>query len=189
MDHHDRKNRPNVTYRQLRGNEICPSLFSHFNRYQNVTHCWRKEQGKWIVKNIAFVEQWSDQDYQQLAAQLAETAAQGGAVVGAFEHDSLIGFASVENDLFGSRRQYLQLSNLHVSCEFRGQGIGTALFGLAVRAAAARGAEKLYLSAHSSVETQRFYHRIGCVEAQEYHERLAQKEPCDCQMEFDLDLT
>jgi len=107
-------------------------------------------------------------------------------VFGAFEKERLVGFASVENQLFGSRMQYVQLSCIHVSEEWRGKGIGKRLFVIAVEGARRLGAEKLYISAHSSKESQAFYHAMGCIEAIEYNKELAEAEPCDCQLEFIL---
>jgi len=46
------------------------------------------------------------------------------------------------------------------------------------------GAEKLYISAHSSVESQAFYRSMGCAEAEEYNARHVELEPCDCQLEY-----
>ena len=46
--------------------------------------------------------------------------------------------------------------------------------------------KKLYLSAHSAVETQAFYAAMGCVEAREYNEAHVASEPFDCQMEYAL---
>ena len=42
---------------------------------------------------------------------------------------------------------------------------------------------KLYISAHSAVESQAFYKALGCVEAQVYNKEHVEKEPYDCQME------
>lgn len=92
----------------------------------------------------------------------------------------------MENSFFGSEKQYLQLSCIHVSEESRGNGIGKQLFSYAVEAATELGAQKLYISAHSAKESQAFYHALGCVEAKEYNRELAEAEPCDCQLEFVL---
>ncbi len=48
------------------------------------------------------------------------------------------------------------------------------------------GAKKLYISAHSSQETQAFYSSMGCIEAREYNKTLVAKEPYDCQLEYSL---
>ena len=48
------------------------------------------------------------------------------------------------------------------------------------------GAKKLYISAHSSKESQEAYRRLGCIEAQEVNMEIAQNEPFDIQMEYQL---
>ena len=66
------------------------------------------------------------------------------------------------------------------------RGIGRELFTRAAQWARAHGGKKLYLSAHSAVETQAFYAAMGCVEAREYNEAHVASEPFDCQMEYAL---
>jgi hypothetical protein len=44
----------------------------------------------------------------------------------------------------------------------------------------------LYISSHSSEESQAVYRAVGCCEAKEINERLAEEEPYDCQLEFPL---
>ena len=44
--------------------------------------------------------------------------------------------------------------------------------------------EGLYISAHSAVESQAFYKKMGCVEAEEYDPAHTAAEPCDCQLEY-----
>ncbi len=173
-----------VYYRELKEYEINVALFAGFNRYQDVRKCWRKEDGKWILKDIAFTEQWSTDEYEFLIKYLRNTVKTGGAVFGGFVDNVLVGFASVEGHIFGSQREYLQLSNIHVSYERRGMGIGKKLFFLACKKAGYIGAEKLYISAHSAQETQAFYRAMGCAEAEEYNDELSSKEPCDCQLEY-----
>lgn len=175
-----------ILIRELLPTELMPSLFSSFDRYQQVTRCWRKENGAWILKDIAFVEQWDDGDYRSLVQALLRTCRTGGTVLGAFRDGALVGFASVENEPFGTACRYLQLSFFYVSYECRRRGIGRLLFERAARTARGKGADALYLSAHSSEETQAFYRAMGCREAAEYNRSLAEKEPCDCQLEFRL---
>lgn len=164
--------------------QITREVFCHFNRRQEVTKCWRREQGLWVLKDESFVEDWSEQQYQFLVQCLRNTVITGGIVLGAFVQDRLVGFASVESRRFGSKKQYVQLSCIHVSCESRGQGLGKKLFQFASYGAKYLGAEKLYISAHPAQETQAFYHALGCVDAGEYDGELA--EPDDCQLEYAL---
>ena len=65
----------------------------------------------------------------------------------------------------------------------RGNGIGKYLFNHAKLWARKHGANKLYISSHSAVETQAFYKAMGCVEASVYNQAHVQNEPFDCQLE------
>ena len=174
----------NINYRKLTADEINPQLFGSFNRYQEVTKCLRKIDGEWVIKDITFTEQWTADDYITLCGYLINS----GVVYGAFDGDKLIGFTSLESEFFGTACKYLQLSCIHVSNEYRGKGIGRQLFALIADSAKKAGADKLYISAHSSVESQAFYKSIGCVETVEYNAKLTELEPCDCQLEFILNL-
>lgn len=176
----------NVKYIQLTEKEIELPLFQGFQRHQEVTRCWRKENGKWLLKDVSFVDEWSKEEYAFLVKCLKNTDRTGGFVFGAFEEERLLGFASVENKRFGSKNQYVQLSCIHVSEETRGKGVGKRLFVLACEAGRRLGAEKLYISAHSAKESQAFYHAVGCIEAKEYNKELSEAEPCDCQLEIRL---
>ena len=62
------------------------------------------------------------------------------------------------------------------------------LFGLAVAWAKGQGAEKLYISGHSAVETQAFYQAMGCREAEECSQEHVSQEPFDCQLEYVLSM-
>lgn len=175
-----------VTFEILSESQISRDLFRHFNRHQEVKRCWRKEGDIWKLKDISFVEEWKDAEYEFLVKCLKNTIKTGGFVFGCFEQGKLVGFTSVESGHFGSRGQYVQLSCIHVSCECRNKGYGKHLFQRAILAGRKLGAGKLYISAHSSEETQAFYHALGCVEAEEYNEELYAAEPCDCQLEYVL---
>lgn len=175
-----------LEYQSLEVNKINRQLFARFERHQTVKRCWRKIGGEWILKEISFVDEWNEEEYSELIARLKSIALQGGFVFGAFSDGFLKGFVSVTSCLFGSHRQYLDLPELHVSEDMRNLGIGKRLFFEATAWAKARGAKKLYISAHSSEESQAFYRTVGCVEAQEYDAAHVEKEPCDCQMEYVL---
>ncbi len=173
-----------MEYRMLNAGEIGRPLFASFQRRQVVDLCWRKEAGGWTVRPDPFIDDWSEADYDFLIRCLQNTLATGGAVFAAFEKGALKGFASVESQSFGSRGQYLDLSSLHVSAELRGQGAGRRLFTLAAGWAKEQGAQKLYISSHSAVETQAFYQAMGCREAEEYNRAHVEKESFDRQLEY-----
>ncbi len=173
-------------YRELTVNEINLDLFHAFERKQVVTDCWRKEDGKWVVKSDPFIDDWGEAEYKELVQCLKNTILTHGLVYGAFVNKELKGFVSVENTRTGSEFQYMDLSSIHVSQDMRGQGIGRELFSVAKRFARERKAKKLYISAHSAVESQAFYRAMGCREAEEYNLEHVEKEPYDCQLECDL---
>lgn len=175
-----------MQYLPLNAETITLNLFAHFQRRQPVTQCWRKIDGTWQIQDIAFTDDWSEADYAALVATLQHTAEAGGLVLGAFDNRQLKGFASVEPALLGQHQEYLDLNNLHVSQDCRGKGIGKALFRLAQGWAKEHGAKKLYISAHSAVESQAFYRAMGCVDALEVQQAHAAREPFDCQLECDV---
>lgn len=175
-----------ICYREMTKEELNRTLFSSFNRRQVVQKCWRRVNGQWVIRDDPFIDDWSEEDYTVLLSGLQNTVSTGGLVCGAFVNGVLKGFVSVESKLFGGENRYLDLTNLHVSAELRGRGIGSALFDRAEKWAKSKGAKKLYLSAHSAVESQVFYKKMGCVEAKEYSQRHVEAEPFDCQLECAL---
>lgn len=175
-----------VWYRQLAEEEICPKLFDSFVRHQKVTKCRRKLNGEWTVVENPFTDDWTEDEYRILVTCLKNTVSTGGLVCGAFYRGALKGFVSVESALFGGAHRYMDLSSMHVSEDMRGQGIGRKLFERAAAWAGRMGADKLYISSHSAVETQAFYQSMGCVEAKLYHREHVEREPFDCQLEYEI---
>lgn len=175
-----------LEYRKLCKDEICLGLFKDFIRHQAVTKCWRKENNTWIIKDDPFIDDWTQKDYEILVQCLKNTVSTGGFVYAAFYNGSLKGFVSVEAGLSGGEQRYLDLSSIHVSEDLRGKGIGKTLFLAAKEWAKENGAGKLYISAHSAVESQAFYKAMGCTEAEVYNMEHTKKEPYDCQLECRL---
>lgn len=175
-----------IQYKNLCEDEINRTLFKNFIRHQDVSKCWRKENGKWIVKDDPFIDDWTENDYDVLISCLKNTITSGGFVYAAFYNNQLKGFVSVEPELFGGKNNYLDLSSIHVSEDMRNRGIGKTLFFEAKEWAKKHGADKLYISAHSAVESQAFYKKMGCIEAAEYNKAHVEKEPYDCQLECKL---
>ncbi len=170
-------------YRELNASEITEDIFAGFIRRQEVTKCRRRVNGEWAVVNDPFIDDWTHEDHLRLARSLRETLRGGGFVYGAFSRGVLKGFVTVEPEPFGGQGEYLDLGHLHVSLDMRRKGIGLRLFEAACAWARERGAKKLYISAHSALESQSFYQKAGCVEAAEYNAAHVEKEPCDCQLE------
>ncbi len=175
-----------IEYRTLQEQEIDRRLFHAFIRRQVVDQCLRRENGAWVVRSDPFIDDWTEEDYRTLICCLRHTARTGGLVLGAFSDGALKGFVSVERGFFGGENRYLDLSSLHVSEDMRRAGIGKALFLTAAQWARGQGARKLYISAHSAVETQAIYRAMGCAQAAAYNRKHVEAEPFDCQMEYVL---
>jgi len=175
-----------LEFRELTLSDIHDSLLDSFERRQVVKRCWRRIGGQMRLVEAPFVDDWDVAERQEVIAALRRTNAQDGLVYGAFQAGALKGFVCVSSVASGSEGQYLDLSMLHVSAEMRGRGIGKALLQYAKQWARERGARKLYISAHSSEESQAFYRLSGAVDAEEIDPIHAANEPYDCQMELEL---
>ena len=165
-----------IIYRELAADEIAPALFKDFVRRQEVKRCWRKSNGEWVLKDIAFIDDWSRDDYLKLVDDLKRTVREGGFVCAAF----------AGGVLKGSHGQYADLEAIHVSEDMRGRGMGRELFSRAAQFARTLGAKRLYMSTHSAEESHAFYVAMGCAEADEYLREHVEAEPCDVQMQFEL---
>lgn len=75
---------------------------------------------------------------------------------------------------------------LHTSKGYRGYRIGSYLFFLIAQEAIKKGARKLYISGHPSVETQMFYKALKCVPTENVNQVLFDLEPYDIHLEYVL---
>ncbi len=107
-------------------------------------------------------------------------------MIGAFYNEKLIGFAGCGGIKFGSRKQYIQLTELHVSYNHRGWGIGKTLFEYCIEYAEEMSVKKLDIVASSSEERQIAYKKLGCIHAMEVESTLFEQDPDDIHMEFSL---
>ena len=175
-----------VQYREIEKDELTLELFSEFKRRQEVNLCWRREDGQWVIKEDPFIDDWSREDYQFLVQCLLGTIEKGGLVYGAFVNGKLKGFTSVEAEFLGKNKDFLDLTSIHVSQDMRGMGIGKKLFLTAADWARQHGAKRLYISSHSAAETQNFYRSLGCADTSEPIAEHVEREPYDCQLEYNL---
>ena len=131
-------------------------------------------------------ENWSQAQCRETAEDVTHSISLDQTGFGAFDGERIIGFATVSHRVFGAAARYVQLVCFQISEEYRRQGIGRKLFSLACEEARRLGADKLYISAHSSKESQAAYRALGCSFAEEINAELAAAEPFDVQMEYKL---
>lgn len=174
----------NIAYSIISEENFSLTSLDEFIRRQEVRECWRRVDGQWKLLPIAYVEDWDLEARRLRAGRILRGIRSGGAAFGAWSGGNVVGFARLALPRFGSADQYIDLAQLHVSEPFRRRGVGGSLFRLACQGARELGAKKLYISAHSARESVAAYRKYGCVLAEEVNQILAEKEPCDVQMEF-----
>lgn len=161
-------------------------MLDAFDRYQKTDRVWVLKSGVFNEERDSFEEDWTEENKQTIIHHFRLVIENGGAVVAAVKEQKVYGFAVIEATTFGEKAMYRELSYIHVSRNLRGTGIGRLLFQKAGAVAKALGAEKLYIGAHPSVDTQKFYQKMGCVHAQEVNPIIFSREPRDIQLEFPL---
>ena len=176
----------NYQYKRLDNNNFTGHSLDVFVRRQTVTECWRKTGNDWKLVPNVYEENWPQAQCREIAEDVVHHINLDQTGFGAFDGGRIIGFVTVSHRIFGTAARYVQLVCFQISEEYRGQGIGRKLFSMACEEARRLGADKLYISAHSSKESQAAYRALGCTPAEEVNEGLAAAEPFDVQMEYRL---
>lgn len=174
----------NINYQVLKQNDCTKDLLFGYERYTKTTKMFYVKGGTLATTNVDFIDDWSSKDLESIATYLCHCITLGGKVVVAKQDNLVIGFASLEEKRYP--HGYGNMAYCHVSKPFRGQGIGQKLFNQIASLAKEANFQKLYISAHPSIETQAFYHRVGCTLATHIIPELYDKEPADIQMEYPL---
>ena len=151
-----------------------------FDRFQEVHHVYRPENGGLVLKELYFTEDWSAERRREKAAEILS-----GKYITfcAYEGDTVVGEIMLIPEL---NRNRMIIDSYHVSRDHRRQGIGRLLLENAADYAKKTGAEALYASCCSAEETIRFYMAMGFEPSRHPIPEFAEKEPCDIQMECDL---
>ena len=173
-----------IEYRPLHAHE-CERI-KEVNPSRFIKRAWRKvnDVKQWVDIN------WKDDDYpngyEDHLNGLKATFEGEGFAIGAFNGERLVGFCSVNREVFGNQYKYVLLEQLFVSNEYQGRGIGKKLFRLSAEKAKLWGVDKFYICAGSSEDTLAFYSALGCVDAMEINRRLYEDDENDVQLEYDL---
>lgn len=157
-----------------------------FVRHQAVTECWRRTDSGWKLVPVLYEENWSLEQRREIAEQIKLHTNLDQTGFGAFMDGRIVGFATVSHHLFGVNARYAELVCFQISEDYRRQGIGKKLFSMVCEEALRLGAEKLYISSHSSKESQAAYGALGCIPAEEINASRAAEEPFDVQLEYRL---
>ena len=184
MEKDRQENQNGIRYERLCRNNFNGLSLDEFVRHQVIHESWRETDGPWKLVPNEFEENWSVDMCREIAEDVERHMESDQSAFGAFADGKVVGFITVSHHLFGTAARYAELVCFQVSEPYRGRGIGRGLFALAVEEMAAIGADRLYISAHSSKESQAAYRALGCTHAEEINQSLAEKEPFDVQLEY-----
>jgi len=174
-----------VVIKELKTEEINNEFLNDFNRYQEVNESYIKKNEKWIIekKMEKTIINWDNEYKKRRVKNIIKFINEKGFAIGGFENKQLIGFACLLNEKFGTKKQYIELKYLYISYEYRNKGIGKKLLDLCIEKAKEFGANKVYISAGTSIETQKFYIKYGFKDAMELKEEYNED---DRQMEYEI---
>jgi predicted N-acetyltransferase YhbS len=142
------------------------------------------ENGGLVLKPEHYdMQGWPQGEAELYTPLLLDCFDRGGWFHGLFDGDLLVAAVVLESKFIGPRKDLLQLKALHVSCAYRGRGLGRQLFELARTKARALGAKGLYISATPSEHTVHFYTRLGSTLTPTLDPDLFALEPEDIHLE------
>jgi GNAT superfamily N-acetyltransferase len=159
----------------------------NMNPYQYIKNAWRSVDGSLKLVEINYEDLDWPNGYDHHLKGLKNTILEKGTAYGAFDEKSkLIGFVTLNAQVYTNSYEYVLLDQLFISLEHRNKGIGKALFNLCVMEARRWGVDKIYICAGSAEETIAFYKKIGCLQTSEINQVLYEEDPRDLQLEYCL---
>lgn len=174
-----------MNYRALEMNEV--DKIEMIDATCFIKNAWRMVEGQLRLVQINWTDHELPNGLKWHKKRFKETLELRGRAFGCFDENQLIGYATLNADIFGNSYKYVLLDQMFISNGSRNKGIGKALFDMCASQARQWGAQKLYLCAGSSEDTIAFYHKLGCVDALEVNQQLYEQDPNDKQLEFDLE--
>lgn len=154
------------------------------DRTEYIDYIYKYDDGTLKKSPLNFtIPKWSNNKKDDFIQTLSEKIDKGGKVFGAFDNDKLAGVSALGNRTWGNMAH---LSFLHVSKDYRKQGIGRQLIKLVENEALQRGYKRLYVSATESVSTVDFYMNYGFRPTKEVIKELYEEEPNDIHMVKDI---
>jgi len=139
-------------------------LLAQIDRSELVEECYRVESSELILYPARFdMRGWPEGEAEENARVLEKCWRSGGWLHGLFDGETLVAAVVVDNRVIHNQGLKMrQLKFLHISRDYRGQGLGGRLFARACEHGREVAAEALYVSATESRNTVEFYQRQGC---------------------------
>ena len=105
--------------KELRIDDINENLHKEFNRYQKIDKPYKEINGKWILTNEPYENEWDDDDKKEVINELLTSIKRGDFVLGIYDNNKLIVFTNLVKEIFGTKNQCVRIAFLHVSYEHR----------------------------------------------------------------------
>lgn len=171
-----------LVWRRLDRDEI--DLIWRIDRREVIERIYELRAGRLMLCDAFFdMQGWPPGEREHSMPWLEESFDRGAVFLGVFHGPDIVGIMVLDTLRLGPRRDLLQLSFLHVGRDYRGRGLGTALFEEATRVARGLGAQGLYVSATPSERTVGFYLARGCRPIAVPDPVLFEREPEDIHFE------
>jgi ribosomal protein S18 acetylase RimI-like enzyme len=176
-----------ITIRHMAASEL--DRISEIDRSEHVAQEYSYRRGSLERRDVDVrVPTWSrtgdhEHSVQGKVKAWQPTLDRDGTLVGAFNADTLVGFAIYQRHLAEGLANLLAL---HVSRNYRRMGIASLLVEEVARLARADGARRVYVSATPSGPTVEFYRSHGFEPTDEPNEALFALEPNDIHMILEL---
>lgn len=173
-----------MTYREMQLEEA--EKIKEIDATWLIRRAWRKKDGQLQLVEVNWTENELPNGLPWHISRLQETIQTGGKAFGCYDGDDLVGYATVNAEIWGRDFKYVLLDQLFISQKYRSKGIGRNLVDLCREQAQRYGADRLYICAASAEDTIAFYHAIGCVPAAEINQKLYEADTNDIPLELTI---
>ena len=175
-----------MNYVNLQADDINLALFTHFERRQTVTLCWRQQGGAWVIREDPFIDDWSAADWNALIARSRKRFTVAASFSARLPIKSFWALRPSKRLCSGKTGSIWICRSFTYPQTRAARASGVPCLNGRSDGPGEHGAKKLYISAHSAVESQAFYRAMGCVDAQEPDPEHIRLEPFDRQLECKL---
>lgn len=170
-----------IQYKIIPSIKLKDDFLKGYVRYHETTRVKYLENNQLLEKKDHFIESWND---DKLISVIHDMKYVDGINIFAYDKKQVVGFCNIDTNSFNG---YMNMPYIHVDQRYRGRSIGKNLVLLASKCILDLKVEKIYISAHPSVEAISFYQKLGFKLATYINQELYEKEPLDIQMERQLD--
>lgn len=172
-----------IKIRQMKPAEL--DRIGEIDRSEEISQGYLCRDGRLYLKDVRFsVPRWvqdgqGEHSVSGIIAVWRPCLEEGGVLFGAFDGDTLAGFAIYRPNISEGRGQ---LALLHVSKSHRRKGVGAILVARVVELARADDAKELYVSSTFTRGTVDFYQSLGFRPTDSIDRKLFELEPDDIHM-------